>query len=58
MRGPARTRATRSSFAAEIRISATTKPGTSAGRMPEKVQVTALASVTAGLANDVDEVNQ
>jgi hypothetical protein len=39
-------------------VCATTKPGTSMGRMPAKVLVTALAGVTAGLANDVDEVNQ
>src|SRR5215469_8775107 len=37
---------------------AVTKPGTSAGRMPLKVSVAALARVTAGLANDVDAVNQ
>jgi hypothetical protein len=34
------------------------KPGTSIGRMPLKVSVAALASETAGLANDVDAVNQ
>ena len=34
------------------------KPGTSAGRMPLKVSLAALARVTAGLANDVDAVNQ
>ena len=34
------------------------KPGTSAGRMPLKVSLAALAKVTAGLANDVDAVNQ
>ena len=34
------------------------KPGTSIGRMPEKVFVAARASVTAGFANDVEEVNQ
>ena len=34
------------------------KPGTSAGRMPANVSVAARASVTAGLANDVDAVNQ
>src|ERR1700722_2159029 len=32
--------------------------GTSAGRMPENVSETARASVTAGLANEVDDVNQ
>jgi hypothetical protein len=37
---------------------ATMKPSTSAGRMPLKVSVAALARVTAGLANDVDAVNQ
>jgi hypothetical protein len=37
---------------------ATTNPGTSAGRMPAKVSVRARASVTAGLAKDVDAVNQ
>src|SRR6267378_4957776 len=34
------------------------KAGTSAGRMPAKVFEKHLASVTAGFANDVDEVNQ
>ena len=34
------------------------KPGASAGRMPAKVSVVARASVTAGLANDVEAVNQ
>src|SRR5438309_2988453 len=33
-------------------------PGASAGRMPVKVSEAARASVTAGLANDVDDVNQ
>jgi alpha-galactosidase len=33
-------------------------PGASAGRMPAKVSLAARASVTAGLANDVDDVNQ
>ena len=33
-------------------------PGTSTGRMPEKVFVIARASVTAGFANEVDAVNQ
>src|SRR5262249_10411131 len=32
--------------------------GASAGRIPENVSVTERASVTAGLANDVDAVNQ
>ena len=32
--------------------------GTSTGRMPAKVPVIARANVTAGLANDVDAVNQ
>ena len=32
--------------------------GVSAGRMPEKVSVNERARVTAGLANDVDAVNQ
>ena len=32
--------------------------GTSAGRMPAKVSVAARASVTAGLANEVEAVNQ
>jgi hypothetical protein len=32
------------------------KPGASAGRMPAKVSLAARASVTAGLANDVDDV--
>jgi hypothetical protein len=34
------------------------KSGTSTGRMPEKVSVSDLASVTAGFANDVYAVNQ
>jgi hypothetical protein len=34
------------------------KPGTSTGRMPENVFVRALAIVTAGFANDVEDVNQ
>ena len=34
------------------------KPAVSAGRMPAKVSVAARARVTAGLANDVDDVNQ
>ena len=34
------------------------KPGASTGRMPENVFVAARASVTAGLANEVDAVNQ
>ena len=34
------------------------KPGASAGRMPANVSLAARASVTAGLANDVDAVNQ
>src|SRR5205809_6300598 len=33
-------------------------PGASAARMPAKVSVAALARVTAGLANDIDAVNQ
>src|SRR5436190_11052534 len=33
-------------------------PGASAGRIPAKLSVAARASVTAGLANDVDDVNQ
>ena len=37
---------------------ATTKPGTSVGRMPAKVSVSDRATVTAGFANDVDAVNQ
>ena len=37
---------------------ATMKPGTSAGRIPANVSVAARASVTAGLANDVEDVNQ
>jgi hypothetical protein len=32
--------------------------GASAGRMPAKVSLAARASVTAGFANEVDEVNQ
>ena len=38
--------------------SARIKPGTSIGRMPLNVFVTALAKATAGLANEVDAVNQ
>jgi hypothetical protein len=34
------------------------KAGASAGRMPAKVSLAARASVTAGSANEVDEVNQ
>ena len=37
---------------------ATMKPGASAGRIPAKVLLAALASVTAGFANEVDDVNQ
>jgi hypothetical protein len=33
------------------------KPGTSAARMPANVSVNARATVTAGLAKDVDAVN-
>ena len=33
-------------------------PGASAGRIPEKVFVNDRANVTAGLANEVEEVNQ
>jgi hypothetical protein len=39
-------------------ICAKTNPGTSMGRMPAKLSVKHLASVTAGLANEVEEVNQ
>ena len=38
--------------------SAPMKPGMSAGRMPVKESVRLRARVTAGLAKDVDEVNQ
>ena len=34
------------------------KPGTSAGRIPVNVSVSERASVTAGFANEVDDVNQ
>jgi hypothetical protein len=34
------------------------KPGTFVGRIPENVSVSDLAIVTAGLANEVDDVNQ
>jgi hypothetical protein len=34
------------------------KPGASPGRMPANVSVAARANVTAGFANDVDDVNQ
>ena len=37
---------------------ARTKGGASSGRMPAKVSERVRASVTAGCANDVDEVNQ
>ena len=37
---------------------AATKPGASVGRMPLNVSVAALARVTAGLANEVEAVNQ
>jgi hypothetical protein len=33
------------------------KPGTSGGEIPAKVSLSDRAMVTAGLANDVDEVN-
>jgi len=35
-----------------------TNPGTSIGRIPAKVSLAARAIVTAGFANDVDDVNQ
>ena len=38
--------------------SATMNPGRSCGRMPENVFVMERAMATAGLANDVDAVNQ
>ncbi len=38
--------------------SAAMKPGRSVGRMPENVLVSDRAMATAGLANDVDDVNQ
>jgi hypothetical protein len=37
---------------------AATNPGVSAGRIPANVSDAARASVTAGLAKDVEEVNQ
>ena len=37
---------------------ARTKPGTSAGRMPANVSLSDRAIVTAGLANEVEAVNQ
>jgi len=40
------------------RIWATTKPGTSAGRIPAKVSLADLAIVTAGSAKEVEDVNQ
>ena len=40
------------------RIWAAMKPGMSRGRMPEKLSVKPRARVTAGLAKDVEEVNQ
>ena len=39
-------------------ISATMKPGTSTGRMPENVSVSDRAIATAGLAKEVEAVNQ
>src|SRR6185437_10501338 len=54
---PSRTRAT-SSAAAVPASWASTKPGTSTGRMPANVRVSARATVTAGFANDVLAVNQ
>src|SRR6266581_4603739 len=42
--------------AAAPRSWATIKPGTSLGLMPAKVSLIERASVTAGLANDVDDV--
>ena len=44
--------------AAAPTVCPTRKPGTSTGRIPANVFVSARASVTAGLANDVDAVNQ
>jgi len=41
-----------------LRSSATTKPGTFGGVIPVKVSGAERASVTAGLANEVEEVNQ
>src|SRR5262245_16897891 len=40
------------------RSCATTNPGASTGRIPAKVSLAARASVTAGFANEVDDVNQ
>jgi len=40
------------------RSCAATKPGTSAGLIPAKVSEAERASVTAGLANEVELVNQ
>ncbi len=37
---------------------ARTKPGTEPGEMPAKVSEKTRPTVTAGFANDVDEVNQ
>ena len=37
---------------------ASTNPGTEAGEIPAKVLVNARPMVTAGFANEVDEVNQ
>ena len=39
-------------------ISATMKPGRSAGRIPAKVSVSDRAMATAGLAKEVEAVNQ
>src|SRR6185295_5494925 len=44
--------------AAAPRSCATMNPGASAGRIPANVSEAARASVTAGLANDVEAVNQ
>src|SRR4029077_977888 len=57
--GHAGTSQRESAVAAAAPVScATTKPGTSTGRTPAKVSVSARPMVTAGFANDVETVNQ
>jgi hypothetical protein len=57
-RDSAKSQRHRPAAASAPRICATMKPGTSGGEIPAKVSLSDRAMVTAGLANDVDEVNQ
>lgn len=58
-RGSAGTSQRKTAVAAAAPASwAATNAGTSAGRMPAKVSLAERATVTAGLANDVEAVNQ